>query len=64
MLYCAQNKSIIALQLSIQNYIYKFNGGGYVEGSTEAPGFLQWRLIEEGEGDWIGRVRLMESGGE
>ena len=40
------------------------NGGGYVEGSTEAPGFLQWRLIEEGEGDWIGRVRLMESGGE
>ena len=24
----------------------------------------QQRLIEEGEGDWIGRVRLMESGGE
>ena len=24
----------------------------------------QRQLLEEGEGDWIGRVRLMESGGE
>ena len=24
----------------------------------------QQRLIKEGEGDWIRRVRLMESGGE
>ena len=30
----------------------------------EAPGFRQWQLIEEGEGDWIERVGLMESGGE
>ena len=30
----------------------------------EALGFWQWQLVEEGEGCWIGRVRLMESGGE
>ena len=40
------------------------NDAGYGEGSTEAPGFQQRRLVEEGEGDKIGRVRLMESGGE
>ena len=40
------------------------NGSGYGEGLTKALGFRQQRLIEEGEGDWIGRMRLMDSGGE
>ena len=47
-----------------QSNVPVINGSGYGEGSTEALGFRQQRLIEEGEGDWKGRMRLMESGGE
>jgi len=34
-----------------QSNVLVINGGEYGKSSTEASGFWQWRLIEEGEGE-------------